>query len=61
MGERPGKSRPDGRLTGLPKDSAANCSQIIAVDRVLPTRRAGKIPRATVETLLSAIDVLLGR
>ena len=49
------------RLTGLPKDSVANCSQIIALDRVLLTRRTGKLPRATVEVLLSGVDVVLGR
>ncbi|MBI3098752.1 MAG: type II toxin-antitoxin system PemK/MazF family toxin [Planctomycetes bacterium] len=57
----PGNLALTARITGLPKNAAANCSQIIAVDRVLLTRRAGKIPRATVEALLSGIDVVLGR
>jgi mRNA interferase MazF len=49
------------RLTGLPKDSVANVSQIVTVDKDLLTERTGKLPRAKVELLLSGIDVVLGR
>jgi mRNA interferase MazF len=49
------------RLTGLPKDSVANVSQIITLDKHLLTERAGKLPRARLELLFSGIDVVLGR
>ena len=49
------------RMTGLAKDSVANVSQIVALDRSLLSERAGKLPRARVELLLSGIDVVLGR
>jgi mRNA-degrading endonuclease toxin of MazEF toxin-antitoxin module len=48
-------------LTGLPKDLVANTSQIIAVDRGLFTERVGRLPRASVQLILSGIDVVLGR
>jgi mRNA interferase MazF len=48
-------------LAGLPKDSVANVSQIVTVDRNLLTERVGKLPRAKLELILSGIDVVLGR
>lgn len=48
-------------LTGLPKDSVANVSQIVSVDREFLTERMGKVPRAKLELLLSGIDVVLGK
>jgi mRNA interferase MazF len=47
--------------TGLPKDSVANVSQIITLDKNVLTDRVGKISRAKTELLLSGIDVVLGR
>ena len=49
------------RLTGLPKDSVANVSQIVTLDRALLTDRTGKLPRAQLSLILSGIDVVLGR
>ena len=40
------------RATGLPKDSVANVSQIITIDRDMLTDRAGKLPAET----MSAVD-----
>jgi mRNA interferase MazF len=57
----PGNARLSARLTGLPKDSVANVSQIVAVDKDLLTERAGKLPRQKLELLLSGVDVVLGR
>lgn len=48
-------------LTGLPKDSVANVSQVVSVDKDLLTARVGKLPRAKLELLLSGIDVVLGK
>ena len=50
-----------GRLTGLPKDSVANVSQLVALDKTLLTERTGKLGRAKIDLLLSGIDVVLGR
>lgn len=57
----PGNALLAARLTGLPKDSVANVSQLVALDKSLLTRRTGKLSRAKVDLLLSGIDVLLGR
>ena len=48
-------------LTGLPKDSVANVSQIISVDKDFLTERVGRLPRAKLEAVLSGIDTVLGR
>jgi len=48
-------------LTGLPKDSVANVSQILAIDKTLLLERVGKLPRAKLQLLLSGIDILVGR
>ena len=45
----------------LPKDSVANVSQIVTLDKTLLTERVGKLPRAKLHLLLSGIDVVLGR
>jgi mRNA interferase MazF len=49
------------RLTGLPKDSVANVSQIVTLDKALLTDRAGRLPRAQLGLVLSGVDVVLGR
>jgi mRNA interferase MazF len=57
----PGNVPPSGRLTGLPKDSVANVSQVLTLDRDLLTERVGKLPRAKVALLFIGIDIVLGR
>jgi len=59
--EAPGNVLLRSRATGLPKDSVANTSQIITIDRSLLTELAGKLPRAQLEEVLAGIDVVLGR
>ena len=49
------------RSTGLPKDSVANVSQIVAIDRNLLAERAGHLPRVKLQLILAGIDVILGR
>ena len=49
------------RHTGLPKESVANVSQLVALDRTLLTERTGKLPRTQLDLVLSGIDVVLGR
>jgi len=48
-------------MTGLPRDSGANVSQIIALDQSLLEERTGRITSAKVDLLLAGIDVVLGR
>lgn len=59
--EAPGDVSLPARVTGLPKDSVANVSQIVALDKDLLTELTGKLQRAKLELLLTGIDVVLGR
>lgn len=45
----------------LPKDSVANASQIVALDRGVLTERVGKLAPKRLAQLMSGIDVVLGR
>jgi mRNA interferase MazF len=47
--------------TGLPKDSVANVSLIVALDRDQLTERVGKLPLRHLTAILSGIDAILGR
>jgi mRNA interferase MazF len=57
----PGNVRLSARVTGLQKDSAANVSLIVSLDKSLLTERVGKLPRAKLDLLFSGIDLVLGR
>ena len=59
--DAPGNVRLSPRLTGLPKESVANVSQIVTLDKTLLTARVGKLPRGKLHLVLSGIDVVLGR
>jgi len=47
--------------TGLPKDSVANVSQLVSLDKESLSERTGKLTSATLGLLLSGIDIVLGR
>ena len=49
------------RTTGLSRDSVANVSQIVAIDKRQLTESVGKLPRRELELVLAGIDVVLGR
>jgi mRNA interferase MazF len=49
------------RLTGLEKDSVANVSQIVTLDRERLEDRVGKLARAKLALILAGVDVILGR
>lgn len=49
------------QVTGLPKNSVANVSQVVSIDRSLLTERTGTLPRNQLRLVLSGIDVVLGR
>jgi mRNA interferase MazF len=57
----PGNVFLETRLTGLPKDSVANVSQLVTLDKSLLTERTGKLSRAKTDLVLAGIDVVLGR
>jgi len=57
----PGNVTLSPRLTGLPKDSVANVSQIVSLDKAMLTARSGRLPQAQLGLVHSGIDVVLGR
>ncbi len=48
-------------LTGLPKPSVANVSQIVTLNKSDLTERTGKLPARQLASILSGIDIVLGR
>ena len=57
----PGNVLLSSSATGLPKDSVANVSQLVTLDKTDLADRTGKLSRAKLELVLSGIDVVLGR
>ena len=57
----PGNTRVPARATGLPKDSVANASQLVAIDRSFLTERVGRLASNPLAQILHGIDVVLGR
>jgi mRNA interferase MazF len=57
----PGNVLLPAKTTGLPKDSVANVSQIIALDRSLLTERARRLGPKALTQILHGIDIVLGR
>lgn len=47
--------------TGLPKDSVANVSQIVSIDREVLSDRVGRLTTNDLQLVLGGIDLLLGR
>lgn len=59
--DAPGNVLLKAKATGLPKDSVANVSQLVSIDRTMLTERAGKIRRQQLELVFAGIDLVLGR
>ena len=59
-GEAPGNVLLSARTTGLPKDSVANVSQIVTLDRGALTDRVGALPEKKLELVLLGVDMVLG-
>lgn len=59
--DAPGNVILPARATGLPRDSVANVTQIVALDRDLITEEVGKLARRQLELVLTGIDIVLGR
>lgn len=59
--EAPGNVLLKAESTGLPKDSAANVSQLVSLDRSILIERVGCLSERQLSLVLSGIDLLLGR
>jgi mRNA interferase MazF len=59
--DAPGNVLLPARTTGLPKDSVANVSQIITLDRELLTEEVGKLSKRQLELVLAGVDIVIGR
>lgn len=60
-GAAPGNIFLRSSVTGLPKDSVANVSLIVALDRSQLTERVGKLTPRHVTAVINGINVILGR
>ena len=56
----PGNVTLPASATGLPKESVANVSQIVTVDKIELTDRSGKLSKAKLNLVLAGIDVIMG-
>jgi mRNA interferase MazF len=59
--DAPGNTLLNARVTGLSKDSVANASLIVAIDRQQLAECVGKLPRRQLDLVLAGIDIVLGR
>jgi mRNA interferase MazF len=48
-------------ISHLPRDSVANVTQIVTLDRANLVEQAGTLPHASLELVLAGIDLVLGR
>jgi len=60
-GDAPGNVVLAARATGLPKDSVANVSQLLTIDRNALRDRVGRLAPKHLAQILTGIDVVLGR
>jgi mRNA interferase MazF len=59
--DAPGNVLLSSKITGLSKDSVANVSQIVTVDKSILLERVGNISDAKLDLILTGIDIVLGR
>ena len=57
----PGNVRLTMRATGLPRESVANVSQIVTLDKSTLVQHVGKLSSTRLELVLAGIDIVLGR
>ena len=57
----PGNVLLGARSSGLSKDSVANVSQIVTLDRASLTERVGRVSKKQLELVFSGLDIVLGR
>ncbi len=61
MADAPGNVLLGSKSTGLPRDSVANVSQILTLDRTTLTDQVGRLSLREVELVLDGIELLLER
>ena len=59
--EAPGNVLLKARTTGLDRDSVANISQIVTVDRTALDERSGQVSKRELDRIVSGVCQLLGR
>ena len=59
--EAPGNVLLSARAAGLPKNSVANPTQIVSLDKELLTERIAKLSKNAMASILGGIDIILGR
>jgi mRNA interferase MazF len=57
----PGNVLLSAKHTGLDRNSVANVSQLMTIDKRQLTERVGKIPKRQMEAIFSGIDLIMGR
>lgn len=57
----PGNVLLEAHRTGLPKDSVANVTQLVTVDRGAFTEPAGRLGAGLLDQVLDGLDLMLGR
>jgi mRNA interferase MazF len=61
LAEAPGNVVLDAAVTGLPKDSVANVSQPMTLDRESLLEHVGRLPDPKLDLVLCGIDIVLSR
>ncbi len=59
--DAPGNVLLHARSAGLRRDSVANVSQVVAIDRALLSERVGKLAARQLLLIVAGIDIVLGR
>ena len=59
--DAPGNVELSAKSTGLAKDSVANVSQIVTLDRDVLTERVGRVSKRQLELVFAGLDLVLGR
>ena len=59
--DSPGNVLLTAAASGLDRDSVANASGVVALDKAQLDERVGKVSRSKLELVLTGIDVILGR
>lgn len=60
LAEAPGNVLLDKRHTGLPKDSVANVSQVVTLDKAFLTGKAGEVQTKTLAQIEAGLKLVLG-
>ena len=59
--EAPGNVELPVKSTGLSKDSVANVSQVVSLDRDVLNERVGRVSKKQLELVFAGLDLVLGR